>query len=985
MDSKIKKNYQKMTNQFKSTHVFNNKLVKTRDIVPGSLKHENADVGSEVSIDTSFEFVGAQPLTFSGQHIVDVTRVNAKQKRHCVFSPKLDGKRYLCLIIPGSISFISRNMDFLTFKKSKFDPIVGSVLLDVEVIGKLSDPNNPFDDSYSDSIDIFAFDVLFSDIDRRNETYLDRRILLEKIYKKIIPTFHYNGDRVFNFFINSSFKFSDLGKVDNKLPGGVYQSLIENKFKQIKELSRNGINFDGIIFYDTRSVYPKGDFITLDHVRQWLIPTHYGTWKWKPPEEQTIDLRIINGVPSYFGKSRNIIGKSSKGWINIIKSPKFNEITGIYESLTKSNSNLDLDLDNLTQSENESIEFGLVKINSDSDIPIFRHQVNYHLIPKLRRTKKANAERTILDVFESFKENINLKDIMMFGNPNATVDIYKKLNIDILNKLYIIVKNKHQINVYPTSSEKLFPDNQRKIKSDFENYKQNLNKMNVNLDPHYAGMGLLQYKQEIETLSLNSWFRNNVIGSIIYENFEKPIKLKTGIEILISDKLKELVDREISDRKHISKLEHQIELTRNNITETLTGAKDIPLTKKQLAKLKSSKDTVDGFPAFIAPVKLTIKSKNIKLNNEIETLMQDLKNINEKYEMPYDEPTLTEWKTAKMWYYKDKNGKTVDNQDGAFSSKEMKRLLTWDPNKNTVINKNTLVSNDGGQTWREVQYLFSNTGNAFEEESVFKLSNIFRQGSLGSRNLKYFDELKKLKSIKKNGMKYVRLRFEFGYNGFGNKEKFYNLLNNCKLDKSIKTIQSIIKGGNSSQSTDIHQIDYNTFEREIPKKSKLEIDVKTFGCKIYTIVGNQLDYRTGRFKSSKPYRSGYHVRGCKIYTVKPKFEIDSIGSSGNINLIDSTTRQCSCRHVRNPALRSCVWYISSFDKIDTETGRSLYNEKCLKFGIDYNDVEIYYIKNAILTKITKIDSIEYKIDLETTFSDNKIDPVDIKPILEQTL
>ena len=228
------------------------------------LKHE---------IKKHFKFVGAQPMQFTGNDVFQVTRQNV------VFSPKIDGKRKL-MVLDGTnrVGFISRNGD-VSISKLKLN-IPEKMVLDVEYVERNGEMRG------------FGFDVLYYIYDKRHLRYHARRDLLNKIIMK------FPNDV---FYLNASFPLSSLYD---------YNVLVQRVFPNVLP---SWLTYDGIIFYDRRYNYP-------------MNKAHYGTWKWKPSNEQTIDLRVQNHMLSF---------RSKGGFVNITEFKLSKPTTCIHERQSK--------------------------------------------------------------------------------------------------------------------------------------------------------------------------------------------------------------------------------------------------------------------------------------------------------------------------------------------------------------------------------------------------------------------------------------------------------------------------------------------------------------------------------------------------------------------------------------------------------------------------------------------------------------------------
>ena len=311
-----------------------------------------------------------------------------RNKNSITFSPKLDGVRFLCLIRGKYITLFARGDEPQTFvDKSRSiirpDSIDKTVVLDIEYVKDLNS--------------IFAFDILIHNgLDVRELSYTERRELLVSKYKNFSREI-----KIFKFFINESYNIDELDSYDN---------MVSDVFW--KKLRNSILGFDGVVFYDGRYSYPTGS-----------SPTHYGTWKWKPPHELTIDLRISRGEATF----------PSLDWKS--KKPVWNSITEVFPiknvELPDPSAIINRDNEVSNQSDGESYEFKLKVSNTKG---------KFDLVPKMYRRKTANKYLNIKSTIDAFKENISLDNIKQFYNflykhKEYTIDDVEKFPFKMLKRL----------------------------------------------------------------------------------------------------------------------------------------------------------------------------------------------------------------------------------------------------------------------------------------------------------------------------------------------------------------------------------------------------------------------------------------------------------------------------------------------------------------------------------------------------------------------
>jgi len=780
-----------------------------------------------------YEFVGAQPLQYMGKHTIEILR-NAQ---HITFSPKLDGTRFLCLISGRTIAFFGRefemNQYFHDGSRSKSKKKEKVVVLDIEYVDNLKSKS-------SKSGSIFAFDILIDKgVDVRELPYTARRKILKTKYSNF-------GEQIknseFDFYLNESY---DISKLQS------YNDLVENVFWP---KFRNQLGFDGVVFYDGTYKYPTG-----------RSPAHYGTWKWKPREHLTIDLRIFNSVatfPSWDRKTEKI------GWIDVKDS--FDSVNSAY---LLGNDGEKISLTRVPdQSETESYEFKLQEI-SISD--------KFALVGVRPRSKKSNKFMSISDTLTSYKENIGLEDIKRFYD------------------VFILNKYKPEINKKCENPLCKFPENMLRRMSFLSACRNSRDgtpepfniEVRLRESPDFFDYSDYNLKRgEIENLSgelaeLN--FRKNEIlektnVKTMLENYKQAIKrniteFKADFDLFIEElntrkpvlenKVKAITEEDVIDMVEREKLIDE------QIGDIMADPDSFKRLDERYEKLSAEKksllrpyklspenfDRLSQYPIYsrnydeiVNTEHQRIKRLNYESTHELDSILARIKKIKSKKIPLIDKlPVKTKIYEEGKWVYLDSWGK----QRGTFSNEEMKEFFykgdiipeTRVQNKATNVNR-----------WFTVKELFPSLKNVFNTR-VINIDTIPKSKA----TIKY---LRKLKTKAEKGTSTAFLRFNFGSD---QAQIFNKLINFC----DFMVEDSIVYKGLNTENNERIRISDTHFESNNTRFSKIKLNQEKntivsdyFKCELKLVLGRRYEYDLPRFIKDKPFRiiGKRHLKSNKI-------------------------------------------------------------------------------------------------------------------------
>ena len=391
-------------------------------------------------------FIGGLPVTLERKDVSSITTENSAGKSNYVVTQKVDGTRMLMYIGPELespestkqrvVCFIDRNMKIYTLRNYNRDflPYVNTreMLLDGELVffDKNGDSHKELNYSLVKGISFMAFDILYGpdniDVNMDGEkiigqdssmTVPDSGILrtfawpyisrYDILYKLIVPYTFNNNEPVltsafkdvnwFNVEIKPVYFLNELKQFPNLYtPSGTghlqqlltshrrkfYKTVLKEKYnKNVNIFINKTLKLDGLIFTSAETLYTIG---------AWNKPSTV-QYKWKPSDEQTVDLQIkklSNGKSNLY-----VMGKNKS--LEIFQN-KYIPVTTVVPYDVK-----------------------------DGAIAEFRIGKDGGFIFKELRTDKIrpNGLRAVVNVMTSFNNPVNINDLYYFLNLNETTSI----------------------------------------------------------------------------------------------------------------------------------------------------------------------------------------------------------------------------------------------------------------------------------------------------------------------------------------------------------------------------------------------------------------------------------------------------------------------------------------------------------------------------------------------------------------------------------
>tara|TARA_B100000035_G_scaffold315470_1_gene336657 strand:- start:2552 stop:4483 length:1932 start_codon:yes stop_codon:yes gene_type:complete len=435
-------------------------------------KNENYDMS---------KFIGGLPITLERNDVSQLMTKGKDNKSKYTVTQKVDGTRVLLYIGPDSetgsikqrtVCFIDRNMKIYTVRNDTRDilPYVNSreMLLDGELVffDKDGISHKELESRYVKGVSFMAFDILFGpeniDVSSENEKiigqefsfivpedgklktfpweYINRYDILHKL---IIPSRFNKSEPIlteafktvnwFNielkpiYFLESLkthrilYNESKTGYVQTLLSSSrkdFYNFLMTKYNKQINIFIKKTLKLDGLIFTSSDTLYTIGSW---DH----LLTSQY---KWKPSEEQTVDL-LVKIVSQNVGS----LYVSKGGNIEPFQK-NYKQVTSVIPSEVK---------------DNDISEFYIDK-NGD------------FIFKEIRKDKKfPNSLKTVLNVINSHKYPVNINDLYYFLNlseNSSKNEIKKILEYSAKTKLLQCVANYKSISLLDSKQSKLIND-----------------------------------------------------------------------------------------------------------------------------------------------------------------------------------------------------------------------------------------------------------------------------------------------------------------------------------------------------------------------------------------------------------------------------------------------------------------------------------------------------------------------------------------------
>lgn len=435
-------------------------------------KNENYDMS---------KFIGGLPVTLERSDMAHLMTKGRDNKSKYTVTQKVDGTRLLMYIGPDSettsvkqrtVCFIDRNMKIYTVRNDTRDilPYVNTreMLLDGEIVffDQEGIAHKELESRYVKGVSFMTFDILFGpeNIDVSSEDgkiigqefsfivpedgklktfpwqYINRYDILHKL---IIPSRFNKSEPIltdafksvnwFNielkpiYFLESLkshrvlYNESKTGYLQTLLSSNrrdFYNFLMKTYGKQINVFIKKTLKLDGLIFTATDTLYTKGSWDKL-------LTTQY---KWKPSNEQTVDLLVRKVSPQAAGLFVSKGGNTEPYQVNYKQV-----IVQVPQSIK----------------DNDVAEFSL-------------DQSGKFVFKEIRKDKKTpNALRTVLNVINSFKNPVNINDLYYFLNlseNSSKAEIKKILEYSTKTKLLQCVANYKTINLLESKQLNLIND-----------------------------------------------------------------------------------------------------------------------------------------------------------------------------------------------------------------------------------------------------------------------------------------------------------------------------------------------------------------------------------------------------------------------------------------------------------------------------------------------------------------------------------------------
>ncbi len=427
------------------------------------------------------KFIGGLPVTLERSDMVHLMTKGRDDNSKYTVTQKVDGTRVLMYIGPDSetasvkqrtVCFVDRNMKIYTLRNDTRDilPYVNTpeMLLDGEIVffDKDGITHKELESRYVKGVSFMTFDILFGpeniDINSENEKiigqefsfivpedgklktfpwqYINRYDILHKL---IIPSKFNKSEPIltgafksvnwFNielkpiYFLESLkthrvlYNESKTGYLQTLLSGNrrdFYNFLMKTYGKQINIFIKKTLKLDGLIFTAADTLYTIGSWDKL-------LTTQY---KWKPSNEQTVDLLVRKVSPQAAG-----LFVSKSGNIEPYQVNYKQVIVQVPQNIK----------------DNDVAEFSI-------------DQSGRFIFKELRKDKKTpNGLRTVLNVINSFKNPVIINDLYYFLNlseSSSKSEIKKVLEYSTKTKLLQCVANYKTINLLESKQLNLIND-----------------------------------------------------------------------------------------------------------------------------------------------------------------------------------------------------------------------------------------------------------------------------------------------------------------------------------------------------------------------------------------------------------------------------------------------------------------------------------------------------------------------------------------------
>jgi hypothetical protein len=444
------------------------------------IKHFEKFVSNMLARNKNYDikrFIGGLPITLEKKDVINLSKLDPFGKSFYTVTQKVDGTRVLMYIGPRIgdspkrvLCFVDRNMNLYTLRNKERDvlPYVDireEMLLDGELVFFNSEGNSFKELEFREvtGVSFMAFDILYgpSTVNTVNkETILGQSVSMilpfdnipratpwtyiqrYDILYKLIETPPYSPDMVpkltfalkdipwFNielkpiYFLSSippeimfNGIYNDINtaflQYNLKIKRKSHYALLKKKYEKSNTsvFVSKRLVLDGLIFTSTKTLYTIGTWNKFDTEQ----------FKWKPQNEQTIDLKIK---------------KISKTTANVLVTSNKEEV--------------------LFQKAYKPVIVSIPEIIKDGEIVEFKFNKNGDFeIKDVRKDKKTpNSLNTVLNVINSFKNPVVIKDLYYFFNKSHKESLKKILEYSSKNKLLNCIALNGKIKYIPDVQEK---------------------------------------------------------------------------------------------------------------------------------------------------------------------------------------------------------------------------------------------------------------------------------------------------------------------------------------------------------------------------------------------------------------------------------------------------------------------------------------------------------------------------------------------------
>jgi hypothetical protein len=487
------------------------------------------------------KFIGGLPITLERKNVISLASLDPSGKSFYTVTQKVDGTRVLMYIGPRMgetlkrvICFVDRNMNLYTLRDKMRDvlpyiDVKEEMLLDGELVFFNSDGNSFKELNFREisGISFMAFDILYgpSSINVVNgETNVGQSVSMvipfDNIPRSTPWTYIQRYDILFKLIETPSFSADMIPKITDALKGinwfnvelkPIYflnQISQESMFRGIyNEIGtgflQNSLKASRKAHYEMlKERYNKGNtqvFVSKRLILDGLIFTSYttlytiGTWnkfkteqyKWKPQSEQTVDLKI----KKISDTTANVLVSMNKEEVLFQKS--YRPVIVKIDKSVKDNAIVEF---KITPSE----EFEYKDIRTDKTSP--------------------NALNTVLNVINSYKNPVLIKDLFYFFNQGYTGSVKKILEYSTKDKLLNCIALNDKLSFINGNQATLIKEMIKTIDPKTENEVElRLGIIGKNFNPQISREEFIAYLKVVRSLNFT-------------ENVEDFVDLYTDIE-----------------------------------------------------------------------------------------------------------------------------------------------------------------------------------------------------------------------------------------------------------------------------------------------------------------------------------------------------------------------------------------------------------------------------------------------------------------------